>query len=165
MLEIGRLQGLRLEVRPEPVAPALEDAVAGLREALAARALRTRVISADPPPSVLADPWGLRTVLSHLLQNAVTFSPEGGEVRLRVAAEGGFVDVFVEDDGDGVAADELARLVQPFEQGRNAHGRRTEGAGLGLTICELTCRAMRAQLSLRSPPGQGFSARVRLNAA
>ena len=52
-----------------------------------------------------------------------------------------------------------------FEQGQNALVRRVEGAGLGLPICELTCRAMGARLEITSRPGQGLVARVRLKTA
>src|SRR4051812_30854380 len=92
VLEIGRLQGLRLEVQPEPLEPMLEDAIAGLADAFAERGLRTRIIGDAPRLSVLADAWGFGTVLTHLLQNAVTFSPHGGEVRLRIMTAGDVVD-------------------------------------------------------------------------
>ena len=55
--------------------------------------------------------------------------------------------------------------MRPFEQGENALVRRGDGAGLGLTICESTCRAMGARLLLVSTPGKGMSARVRLKTA
>jgi signal transduction histidine kinase len=165
VLEIGRLQGLKLELRPEPLEPALEEAIAAVADDLAERNLKTRVIAAEPRLLVLADPWGLKTVLTNLLQNAAAFSPPGGEVRLRVGVEAGFVSVDVEDDGEGVDPADLPRLTQPFEQGDNALARRGEGAGLGLTICELTCGAMGAQFSLSSPPGRGLTARMRLRAA
>lgn len=165
VLEIGRLQGLKLELRPEALEPALEEAIAAVAEDLSERGLKTRVIAAEPRLLVLADAWGLRTVLTNLLQNAAAFSPQGGEVRLRVSVEGGFISVAVEDDGEGVDPAHLPRLTQPFEQGENALVRRSEGAGLGLTICDLTCRAMGARFSLTSPPGRGLTARIRLKAA
>jgi signal transduction histidine kinase len=55
--------------------------------------------------------------------------------------------------------------MRPFEQGENALVRRVEGAGLGLPICDLTCRAMGARLQLMTAPGKGMSARVRLKTA
>jgi signal transduction histidine kinase len=116
-------------------------------------------------PLVLADPWGLRTVLTHLLQNAAMFAPDEGEVRVRAEIGRGHVDLFVEDDGEGVDSADLPRLMMPFEQGQNALVRRVEGAGLGLPICELTCRAMGAALAITSAPGQGLVARVRFKRA
>ncbi|MBS0360034.1 MAG: HAMP domain-containing histidine kinase [Proteobacteria bacterium] len=165
VLEIGRLEGVKLEVGAEAVEPAIEDAVAACAQDFA-RGVRPRVVeAAEPLPLALADPWGLRTVLGHLIQNAAAFSPDDGEVRIRCEVLKQHLDIFVEDDGEGVDPAELPRLVQPFEQGENALVRRVEGAGLGLTICELTCAAMGAQLKLTSRPGQGLTARVRLKRA
>jgi signal transduction histidine kinase len=165
VLEIGRLEGLRLKAQSEALAPAVEEAVAALKDEFAARGVSARILRDTAPAQVMADAWGLRTVLGHLIQNAVTFAPDGGEVRLRIQPAGAFVDLFVEDDGDGVDPAELPRLFRPFEQGENALVRRTEGAGLGLTIADLTCRAMGASLRVAAAPGAGWSARVRLRAA
>ncbi len=165
VLEIGRLEGIKLDVRPELLEPAFDDAIAGAEADFKASGVRVRIVSHGPLPPVLADPWGLRTVFTHLLQNAAQFSPAGGEVRLRAEAASDRVDVFVEDDGEGIDPAELPRLMRPFEQGENALVRRSEGSGLGLTICESTCRAMGARLELVSAPGKGMSAHVRLRIA
>jgi signal transduction histidine kinase len=165
VLEIGRLQGLMLEARPEAIAPALEDVLGQLATELDAQGVRTTLSAETADLQALADAWGLRTVLSHLIQNAIAFSPEGGEVRLIVRRAAEFVDVLIEDDGPGFDPADLPRLMRPFEQGEAALVRRGEGAGLGLTIAELTCHAMGARLSLRPGRGGGTSARVRLQAA
>jgi signal transduction histidine kinase len=165
VLEIGRLEGLTLEARSEAVEPALEDAIAATADEFAQRGVTSR-IEADPAAAqAMADSWGLRTVLTHLVQNAAAFSPEGGEVRLVTRRVGDVVDVIVEDDGCGIDPAELPRLMLPFEQGEAALVRRGEGAGLGLTIAELTCQAMGARLSVRPGKSGGTSARVRLKAA
>jgi signal transduction histidine kinase len=164
VLEIGRLQGEMLEVRPEPVEPALEDVVGQLSEEIAAQGVKIHT-TVEADAEALADAWGLRTVLTHLIRNAVAFSPEGGEVRLTLRRAAEFVDVLIEDDGPGLDPAELPRLMRPFEQGEAALVRRGEGAGLGLTIAELTCQAMGARLSLRPGRAGGTSARVRLKAA
>jgi len=164
VLEIGRLEGLELELGPEPVEPAIDDAIAAASSDFA-RGVRPRIVAPADLPMVLADPWGLRTVLTHLIQNAAMFAPDDGEVRIRAARREGYVDIFVEDDGEGVDPADLPRLMRAFEQGQNALVRRAEGGGLGLPICELTCRAMGARLQLTSEPGKGLSARIRLKAA
>jgi signal transduction histidine kinase len=165
VLEIGRLQGLKLELSAQPAVPALEEAAFGLTEEFAARNLRPTILAEGDPPACLADAWGLRTVLTHLIRNAIGFSPAGGEVRLRVQPAGAFVDLFVEDDGEGIDPADLPRLFLPFEQGGNALSRRGDGAGLGLTIADLTCQAMGARLTLAPGVAGGVSARVRLKAA
>src|SRR4051794_16470926 len=69
VLEIGRLEGLELDSRPEAVEPALDDAIAGAAADFS-RGVQPVILPHDELPLVLADPWGLRTVLTHLLQNA-----------------------------------------------------------------------------------------------
>jgi signal transduction histidine kinase len=165
VLEIVRLEAgdIDLHLRAEPIDMLFDDLGVGLAEELRARNLR---ISCDGAGlQVLADPRALRTVVGGLLQNAVAFSPDGGEVRLRAVRNGAIVEILVEDDGEGVDPAELPRLMQPFEQGENALTRHTEGAGLGLPICDLTCQAMGGRLCLSSQPGQGFTASVQLRAA
>ncbi len=164
VLEIGHLEGLKLDVGPEALEPAIESAVTRAHADFS-RGVHPVIMDHGELPLVLADPWGLSTVLTHLLQNAATFAPDEGEVRVRTEIHQGYVDVFVEDDGDGIDPADLPRLMLPFEKGENALFRRGEGAGLGLPICELTCRAMGARLQLSSAPGKGLSARVRLKTA
>jgi signal transduction histidine kinase len=164
VLEIGRLEGLELDVGPEALESAIDDAIASASGDFSRGVHIARGPQHDPP-LVLADPWGLRTVLTHLLQNAAMFAPDDGEVRIRTEIREGYLYVLVEDDGEGIDPAELPRLMRPFEQGQNALVRRVEGAGLGLPICELTCRAMGARLQLTSAPGAGMSARVRLKIA
>jgi len=164
VLEIARLESRLqpIDLRAEPLEAALDDALSGLRNE---RGVTVRVIGCGGLPAVLADPWGLRTVLTNLIQNAVVFSPDGGEVRVGATVKGSAVEIAVEDDGEGVDPAELPRLLKPFEQGENALVRRAEGAGLGLPICDLTCRAMGGRLKLRSAPGKGMIAQVRLKRA
>jgi signal transduction histidine kinase len=161
VLEIARLESSLqpIDLRAEPLDAALDEVVNAMHNE---RGVTIRVIGRGRLPSVIADPWGLRTVLSNLIQNAVVFSPDGGEVRVRAALRGRVAEIAIEDDGQGVDPADLPRLLKPFEQGENALVRRAEGAGLGLPICELTCRAMGGRLKLRSAPGKGLVALVTL---
>ena len=167
VLEIARLEGhvTDLDPTPELLDHAVDDALDSLREEINAR--RVRVIVADEGrlPGVVADPRGLRTVLTNLLQNAVTFSPEGGEVRLSARRIPGGVRIMIEDDGEGIDPADIPRLMRPFEQGQNALTRSTEGAGLGLPIVSLLCQSMGGGLRLGNLPGHGLRAEVVLPAA
>jgi signal transduction histidine kinase len=161
VLEIARLESRTqpLDLGAEPLEGAFDEVVGALQ---GERGVTVRIIGRGRLPNVLADPWGLRTVLANLIQNAVAFSPDGGEVRVRTTGQGNVVEIAIEDDGEGVDPAELPRLLKPFEQGQNALVRRGEGAGLGLPICELTCRSMGGHLTLRSTPGKGLVALVTL---
>jgi signal transduction histidine kinase len=164
VLEIARLEGhvTDLNLVSEPLDHAVDDALDSLREDIATRKANVVVAHQGHLPSVTADPRGLRTILINLIQNAVTFSPEGGEVRVSAVARLGRVEIQIEDDGEGIDEREIPRLLRPFEQGESALTRSTEGAGLGLPIVSLLCQAMRGTLRLSSEPGHGLTATVAL---
>jgi signal transduction histidine kinase len=166
VLEIARLEGrtMDFECRSEPLEVVIDDVLASLKPELASRDICILVQGRGEMPTVAADPRGLRTVFSNLLQNAIAFSPEGGQVRVAARRDGGCVEILIHDEGEGVDPDELPRLMGPFEQGENALTRKAEGAGLGLPIADLTCKAMGGRLRLSSAPGEGLTATVRLPA-
>jgi signal transduction histidine kinase len=164
VLEIARLEGhvTDLDLSAEPLDHAIDDALDTLREDIKTRNIQVVVEGEGALPSVLADPRGLRTILVNLLQNAVTFSHYGGEVRVRATRRLGRVDLEIEDDGEGISEAEIPRLLRPFEQGEAALTRSTEGAGLGLPIVNLLVLAMRGTLRLISEPGRGLKVVVAL---
>ncbi len=164
ILEIARLEGqtMDLDLRPEGLDHVLDDAIDSLREEAAPRDVRIHIANQGTLPTVIADPRGLRSVMINLIQNAVAFSPEGGEVRIKAETFGDWVDIVVQDDGPGADPADIPRLLRPFEQGENALTRRSEGAGLGLPICDLLCQAMGGRLRITAAPGLGLTARVRL---
>jgi signal transduction histidine kinase len=164
IVEIARLEGhvTDLDAGPEALDEAIEDIIDQLPEAKA-RGVEIVTPGAGSLPVVLADSRGLRTILSNLLQNAVSHSPDGGTVTIetRVTAAR-MVEIRIRDHGEGVESAELARMVRPFEQGGSALTRSNEGAGLGLPIVDLLSRAMGGALKLKSRPGDGFTAIVTL---
>lgn len=166
VLEIARLEGntIEFDAGPESLDAALDDVLAGLKPDLTARRV-TVTLPDDALPAVTADGRGLRSMLTQLIHNAIVFSPEGGEVTVTATSDGEFVDIVIQDHGDGAAPEELSRLMAPFQQGENALTRKAEGAGLGLPIADLTCTAMGGRLKLTSAPGQGLTATARLPAA
>ena len=165
VLEIARLQGGSpdLTLRAEFLAPAIEDSLDGLQTQVDARGITVAVEVGDEV-QVLADARGLRSVLGALLQNAVTHSPDGARVHVWIEPHGQALDILIADEGAGVPAEELPRLLRPFEQGDSALNRRGAGVGLGLPICDLTCQAMGGRLTLEPSPGRGLQARVQLRA-
>ena len=167
IVEIARLEGhvTDIEMTPEPLDEAVEDVIDALRGEIARRDVIVHVVGQGGLPSVTADSRGLRTMLTNLIQNAVTHSPAGGVVHVAAAKIGGEIEITIRDQGPGVESAELPRLLQPFEQGGSTLTRTSEGVGLGLPIVDLLSRAMGGQLKLSSSLGAGFLARLILPAA
>nr|WP_295106664.1 HAMP domain-containing sensor histidine kinase [uncultured Caulobacter sp.] len=167
IVEIARLEGhvTDIEMTPESLDEAIEDVIDALGSEIRRRDVIVHVVGERSLPAVLADSRGLRTMLTNLLQNAVTHSPAGGVVHVAAARIGREVEITIRDQGPGVESAELPRLLQPFEQGGSTLTRTAEGVGLGLPIVDLLSRAMGGSLKLSSSLGAGFLARLILPAA
>lgn len=112
--------------------------------------------------SVMADESAYNTMLGNLIENGVAFTPQGGAVRLKAELSGNWVCLSVADNGPGVAAEDLARILEPFEQGGRGTTDHPAGAGLGLTLVKAIAELHGGSLALKSSPGKGFTATVRL---
>jgi len=113
------------------------------------------------PVEVMGDPLALRRLVANLLDNAVKY---GGGARCRVRREGGDALLLVEDDGPGIAGDDLERLFTPFERGDSARDPSTGGIGLGLALARGIARAHGGDVWLSRLPERGLCAHVRLPA-
>ena len=131
-------------------------------------AVKNVQIDADNCPVGLiaeVDEHAFGQMLTQLLDNALAFAPQGGAIRLAALREGDRVSLCVADNGPGVCADDLARILEPFEQGGRSTTDHTNGAGLGLTLVKAFAELHRGTLRIRSEPGKGFAATVELPAA
>ena len=100
-----------------------------------------------------ADADDLELVWSNLLENAIRFSPAGGEVQLRARSNGSRGYVEVEDNGPGIPASELAHLFERFHRGDSSRARDTGGYGLGLAISKALIEAYGGTITPESEPG------------
>ena len=102
----------------------------------------------------------LRSAFSNLISNAVRYTPNGGEIVLRwqVTEQAGIFSV--QDSGEGIEAHHIPRLTERFYRVDRSRSRETGGTGLGLSIVKHVLSRHKAQLDIRSTPGEGstFSA-------
>lgn len=137
MLETARLEDERLSLRLETLdlRDALTEAVATMRP-LAKGGARLRVDVGAEAMMVEADPARLITILTNLIENAIKYSPQGGEVRCGVRREGGVANVSVSDDGLGIAADHTPQLFKRFGRVLTPENSHINGSGLGLYLAQ-----------------------------
>ena len=163
MIEMARLQeGNQVQLELVDIREIVREAVAH-SESLAGT--EHHLVAEDPgrPVQVMADRFRFRTVLTNLIDNAIKYSPEGGEVRVTVRNTGESVRVSVSDQGLGIDPKELAQLFQPFVRTRPQPA--TPGLGLGLFLAREIARAHRGDLSANSTPGGGSTFVVTLPSA
>jgi two-component system, OmpR family, sensor histidine kinase TctE len=99
---------------------------------------------------IMGHEWLLRELLANIVDNAIKYTPEGGSVTLRCGRRDGGAFLEVEDDGPGVPAAEIGRVVERFYRLRGTQG---EGSGLGLAIADEIARVHHSQLVLEAGHG------------
>jgi len=116
-------------------------------------------------PPLDADPDALDRILQNLLSNAVKYSPRGGEVHVRARpGPGGFVELAVEDQGVGIAAEALPRVFDKYVRIANPETASVRGLGLGLSLVRALAEAHGGRIEVSSQPGKGSCFRLLLPA-
>jgi signal transduction histidine kinase len=108
------------------------------------------------------DPTRLKQILLNLLSNAVKFTPEGGKVTLTTSVTDDSFILTVADTGIGMSPEDLQEAMQPFHQIDSSLSRRYQGTGLGLPLTKSLVELHDGTLEIRSRPGIGTVADVRL---
>ena len=115
----------------------------------------------EPGVAVRGDRARLKQVIVNLLDNAIKYTPDGGQVTLRVKREGAHAVLDVADTGIGIPAEALPHVFERFFRVDGSRSREQGGAGLGLSIVKSICAAHGAEVEVLSTPGQGSTFRVR----
>ena len=156
ILDLSKVEAGRMELDPSTfsVRDSLEQSLAQVRERAAAHEILLQLDLAPDVGDVSTDPLRFRQVVLNLLSNAVKFSRDGGRVDVRAWLEGDELCVTVSDTGIGVHPDDRERIFESFQQSARARGR-TEGTGLGLTLCRRIVELFGGRMWLDSEVGRG----------
>ena len=167
LLLASRLDAGKLEVQIESCdARALVESVVDAARTHLPEAIRVELEPvADDVPSVAADEGLLRQVLDNLLDNAVKYSPAGGDVRLSVEAADAVVRFGVADQGLGIPAAEHGRIFEKFYRLDPDMTGGIGGTGLGLYIARELVRRVSGRIWVEANEGEGSTFYVELPAA
>jgi signal transduction histidine kinase len=163
LLDVSRVtRGLvTIEHAPQDLHAVLTQAVEQGRPLVEARGHRVVLDLAAQPLFVAGDHKRLVQVFTNLLNNAAKYTPDGGEIALRLAAAEGQALVSVEDTGIGIEPEHIPRLTERFYRVDRSRSRETGGTGLGLAIAKHALARHDATLEIESELGKGsrFTAR------
>jgi two-component system, cell cycle sensor histidine kinase DivJ len=157
LLDLAKLESRSFQINVEPfdvskVAQSVTKML-GMRAEQAGINLTSRVaIKAD---EWTADPRAVKQITVNLLSNALKFTKSGGSVALDIQKRGHHAVISVEDDGVGIASEEVKRLCEPFFQASSGLNRSNEGTGLGLAIVKGLVELHGGRLHIQSELGKG----------
>jgi signal transduction histidine kinase len=147
-----------LALEPVPLAALLAEVVDLYRYVIDERQLD---VSTTVPPTVWvsADPTRLRQVIANLLDNAIKYTPPGGQIILTACQEPTGVAVHIEDTGRGMTPDELGYIWERLYRGDRSRSQR--GLGLGLSLVKAVVQAHHGAVAVSSTLGRGSRFTVR----
>ena len=127
--------------------------VEDVQDAAVAKSQELEFDPADGPLVVVADGPLLREAIGNLLSNASKYTPEGGRIILRTVNSRPIFDIIIEDNGPGIAREDLDKLFLPFVRLRE--GRQQSGSGLGLSLVRKIAERHGGQTHVESELGKG----------
>lgn len=153
IVDLARMRAGALVPAREPTAidDVVESVLHRMKGTLSAVSVRT-VIRPDLP-EVMLDPVQIDQVLTNVLENAVRFSPAGGDLLVSIAAWRDGVQVRVTDQGPGIPVEERERVFEPFYRGDAGSG--GGGSGLGLAISRAIVLAHGGRIRIEGSPSGG----------
>lgn len=175
ILDFSKIESGKLELDHTPFR--LEDTFESLTTIIGIRCEQKQIslnfdLSPELKTALIGDPLRLGQILLNLCNNAVKFTPEGGEVtvgahpQLTTDTTQTTLEFYVRDNGIGINPDKMAKLFEPFSQADTSTTRQFGGSGLGLVICKQLVELMHGDIWLESFEGEGttlyFTARLAL---
>jgi signal transduction histidine kinase len=173
LLDLSRIEAGRIEIHPTAVSVSevIHEVADSLGPMATGKGVEIAVDRDMPPVLAIADRDKLHQVLINLVENAVKFTPAGGAVRLtaqrvnssppdddsttRPVDRGDFVEVTVEDTGEGIPPEEREAIFQKFHQIRRDGQRKAHGTGLGLPIAKSLVELQGGRIRVESEVGRG----------
>jgi len=157
LLELSRSQANRLELNKQQTD--VNEIAQNVVKKLQNKSGIHRLVVAIPEtiPSVVVDPIRVERIMFNLVENAIKYSPKGGEVKISADQTGDNIIVRVTDHGPGITLDDQKKLFQSFEQLDISNRRAMQGVGLGLKVCRTLVEAHGGRIWVESEPGKGSS--------
>ena len=167
ILDIEKIESgkMRFEIKPLPLASALEHAVDANAEFASGFSVDIELGPVPEGARILADEDRAMQVFTNLLSNAAKFSPAGGKVRVSVTPLDRRFRISIADDGPGISEEFRGRIFSKFAQADSSDTRTKGGTGLGLSIVREIVERLGGAVSFESEPGEGTTFHVDLPAA
>jgi PAS domain S-box-containing protein len=156
LLDLGRIEaGVDLAHEPVKMAEVIREVVQSLLPQAVHKELKLEVDVPADLPSLAGDVTLLRQAVTNLVDNALKYTPKGGEVRLSARVQGAAFQFSVADTGVGIAPADQAHLFERFFRVRQRGSSQVKGSGLGLAIVKSIVERHGGRVWVESKLGQG----------
>jgi two-component system phosphate regulon sensor histidine kinase PhoR len=164
LLTLGRVEAGKeqLEIGPVPLLPVVEATLARVEPQAQAKNLRLECLPPQLPVTVRAEEEALCEILDNLVENAIKYTPSGGQVTVRWRAEAREAILEIADTGIGIPDKDLSRIFERFYRVDRARSRELGGTGLGLSIVKHLAQSLGGSISVTSQVGTGSTFAVRM---
>ncbi len=163
ILFVQEMDLIMAKFKPVNIEEVVQKVVAAYAEKAAQNHVRLLVEAAPGLPPVSGDAGHLERALAALVDNAIKFSPEGGDVHIRLADQGEQVRIAIQDQGIGIPPDKLPKIFNRFYHLDRSGDQLFEGIGLGLAITKQVIDQHKGRLEVESQPGRGSTFTLWLN--
>lgn len=154
-LSLAESGQLRMHSIPTDIGDLSARVVDSMQTQFGAKRVRLEIDRSQDVPAVLVDPDRIEQVLRNLISNALHYTPEGGNVSVRLGKDGEGLTVSVADTGPGIAPEEMPKLFERFYRVDRSRTRSTGGTGLGLAIVKQLVEAHGGRVWATSEVGKG----------
>lgn len=153
LLDLSRLDAglVQLDLRPVELSELLSSAAAPFHLQAEDKGITLAVQAPEPSTRIICDQARIEMALGNLLENALKYTPPGGQVTLSAQTDAQSVRIQVADTGPGISSQDLPHIFERFYRGQAAHS----GSGLGLAIVNSLVQVHNGQVWVESEPGQG----------
>ncbi len=136
----------------------LDTALRGVIESIRPLAVTGGILlesSLDTEITYYGDEFRIKQLMLILLDNALKYTPSGGQVTLGLQDRDTFVEITVTDNGEGIESEYLTKIFERFYRVDKARSQQKEGTGLGLAIADWIIQSHQGQIKVSSTPGEG----------
>ena len=157
LLDLGRIElGVNLEIEPVSVLDVLEKVTGTLQMHASQKEVDLSLeLPKDLPDHIDADPALFHQAIYNLVENAIKYTSEGGQVFVRVRTSPNDLVFEIQDTGIGIAAEDMPRLFEKFYRGKAREARTRVGTGLGLAIVRSIAERHGGRIWVESEEGKG----------
>jgi len=157
LLELGKIQATEEQAKKSTASlkTALEEVLKASKEKMSRKQLKLESRVTGSIPLVTSLNEQLKSLWSNLIDNAIKYTPENGQITVKLHVEQGIVIGEVSDTGIGIPPEDQEKLFREFFRARNAKALEIQGTGLGLVIVKHIVEAAGGNISVDSAPGRG----------